>query len=563
MSDLMNPIKFSDMMERVLEEYKTYNTVYSVNKLHTSNKDERIELFSHKLENPLGAAAGPNTQLAHNILACYAAGMRFMELKTVQILWGEQLGIPKPCIRAEDECYNVEWSTELPINVAADEYIKAYFGCKVLAKEFNMGDPDGFIFNMSVGYNLEGIQTPEVDGFIETLKDGTKSEMWEECRQYLLNNLDKFEHIDEEFINSIDSKFVNSITLSTMHGCPPEEIEQIATYLLREKHINTYIKLNPTLLGYDRVRKILDNMGYDYIKFGQEGFDNDLKFDDALALIKRLQKVAKEVDLNFGVKLTNTFQVDIEQNELPGENMYMSGKSLYPLTINVAYELSKAFDGKLPMSLSGGADKNNIKDIFECGIYPITVATVILKPQGLDNGAQLAKILEDVKYPKGAQVTDTEKLKSLVESVESDAKYKKSPAQKKKYAQKDYKGEKDDDHKCRVLCGSCVKVCPNRCNEIINLPEEKIIVHIDQICNECGNCQFFCVEPCRPFKDRFTVFENEEALKDSQNDGFTKKDDNYVYRYFGEEKEVSYDNLPQEVKVIIDSIREQKPYLLK
>ncbi|MDO4594294.1 MAG: selenate reductase [Tissierellia bacterium] len=562
MSDLMRPIKFGDMMERVLEEYSKYNTVYSIENIHKNEKEERLNIFGLKLESPVGAAAGPNTQLAHNIVACYFAGMRFMELKTVQIMEGEELGIPKPCIRAEDEAYNVEWSTELDILVAADEYIKAYFACKVFAKEFELGDPEGFVFNMSVGYDLKGIKSPKVDKFIETLKDGSKSSMWQECEDYLLNNLDKFDKIDEKFIKSINKDFVNSITLSTMHGCPPEEIEQIASYLIEEKHLNTYIKLNPTLLGYDRAREILDSMGYDYIKFGKEGFDNDLKFDDALALIKRLREKADKLNLAFGVKLTNTFQVDIKQNELPGENMYMSGKSLYPLTINVAYELSKAFDGDLPISFSGGADKNNIKEIFEAGIYPITVATVLLKPKGLDNGASLAKLVEECEYPQ-AQHTDTQKLKELCDKVLEDKKYQKSEAQKKKYAKKDYHGAKDDDHRCRVLCQSCVRVCPNRCNEVVDLGDEKIIVHMDQICNECGNCQFFCVEPCRPFKDRFTIFENEEAFNDSENDGYTKVDERYLFRFQNQTDTLKKEELPEEVKKIIEAIENTKAYLTK
>lgn len=558
MSDLMKAVKFSSMIERIFEEYNKYNTIYNVENIYHANTEKRLNILNAKLENPVGAAAGPNTQLAHNIVADYSAGLRFIELKTVQILEKEALNIPKPCIRAEDECYNVEWSTELDILEAADEYIKAYLAIKVIAKELELGDPDGFIFNMSVGYDLKGIKSHKVDKFIETLKDARISKVWEESKNYLLDNLDRFKNIDRDFIESIDPHFVNSITLSTMHGCPPEEIEKIASYLLEEKKIHTHIKLNPTLLGYDRVRDILDKMGYDYIKFGKEGFDKDLKFDQAVKLIERLMDKAKKLNLEFGVKLTNTFQVDIKQNELPGENMYMSGKSLYPLTISLAYELSKAFDGKLPISFSGGADKNNIKDIFECGIYPITVATAILRGKGLDNAKNLAEILEDCDYPKD-QITDTQKLKELKDKVLEDKNYKKSSAQKKKYAKKDYKGVKDDDHKCNVLCKTCVRVCPNRCNEVLKLKDEEIIIHMDKYCNECGNCQFLCIEPCRPYKDRITVFEDKKALMDSTNDGFAIENENIIARLNGE----ILDNLPLELEEIIDQIKQEKPYLLK
>ena len=54
-----------------------------------------------------------------------------------------------------------------------------------------------------------------------------------------------------EDIEAIRPDICNSVTLSTLHGCPPQEIERIATYLLTEKKLNTFIKCNPTLLGYE------------------------------------------------------------------------------------------------------------------------------------------------------------------------------------------------------------------------------------------------------------------------------------------------------------------------
>ena len=55
----------------------------------------------------------------------------------------------------------------------------------------------------------------------------------------------------------------DTITLSTMHGCPPDEIEAIVLYLLNERKIHTSVKCNPTLLGADRVRGIInDDLGF-------------------------------------------------------------------------------------------------------------------------------------------------------------------------------------------------------------------------------------------------------------------------------------------------------------
>ncbi|MDO5714309.1 MAG: selenate reductase [Tissierellia bacterium] len=562
MSDIMKPMPFRQMIERALQEYKDKGKIWNVSKIMKVDHDKKMNIFGETLENPLGIAAGPNTQLAHNILAAYAGGARFMELKTVQIMYGEELGIPKPCIRAEDEAYNVEWSSEFRADMARDEYIKAWFGCKVLAKELGFGDPNGFIFNMSVGYNLEGIKSPLVNEFIDTLMDASGTEQFKECKEILKDMVGEFEHVDEAFIDSITPNVCRSMTLSTMHGCPPEEIEAIGTYLLKEKNINTYIKCNPTLLGYDYVRDILDKMGYDYITFGHPQFDNDLNMEAAVPMIHRLMDLAKELDLSFGVKLTNTFQVSIKNNELPGQDMYMSGKALYPLSISVARMLSKEFDGKLPMSFSGGADKNNIAEIFNAGIWPITVATIVLKPTGLDNTYALADILAKEEYPTHRD-TNTEKLEALVEDVVTNKNYVKSAGARKKYDKhKHYDCVHSDTYTCRVLCQNCVRVCPNRTNEVLELKDTKIILHVDSICNECGNCQFFCVEPCIPYQDRITLFDGEEMLKDSKNEGFAVDGENFVFRWEGEVGTGDYDELPAPLKEVYDAIKVQHPYLI-
>lgn len=104
-----------------------------------------------------------------------------------------------------------------------------------------------------------------------------------------------------------------------MHGCPPAEIEAICSYMLTEKRLNTFVKLNPTLLGYENVRRILDNLGYDYITLKQESFDNDLQYPDAVKMLHRLVDLAKEKGLCFGVKLTNTLGSVNDQEQLPGK----------------------------------------------------------------------------------------------------------------------------------------------------------------------------------------------------------------------------------------------------
>lgn len=415
----MTSISFKDLMEWIIEENKKYGKIFGVNKFFKNGDDKVLSIFGENIETPFGPAAGPHTQLAQNIIAAYVSGCRFFELKTVQTLDGEDLPVSKPCIRAEDECYNVEWSTELTVPGAYDEYVKAWFALKLLSKELELGDPNGFIFNMSVGYDFEGVSSPKIDAFIMGLKDASKSSIWEQCKEYTLDNIEKFKNIDREYVVNISPNVSKSITLSTLHGCPSKEIERITAYLINEKGMNTFVKCNPTILGYEFARKTLDDMGYDYLNFDDHHFIEDLQYADATSMFKRLQELASGASLTFGVKLTNTLPVGIKNNELPGDEMFMSGKSLYPLSIALAYKLSKDFNGTLKMSYSGGADIFNIKDIFETGIWPITIATTLLKIGGYERCVQIAETLKELEY-KSKYVMDNEKLYELKESAISD-----------------------------------------------------------------------------------------------------------------------------------------------
>lgn len=394
MSDRMTPIPFSRLVNWILEEEKTKGTIFGIKHPYKAEEKYKREIFGRKMETPIGPAAGPHTQLAQNIVAAYYTGSRFFELKTVQIIDGEDLPVAKPCIIADDECYNCEWSTELYVPQAQEEYIKAWFLLSVMAKEFDLGAADGFQFNLSVGYDLEGIKSPKIDTFIESMKDAKDTETFQVCKQYLLDHMDLFKNVTKEDIENITPNICNSATLSTLHGCPPQEIERIAVYLMEEKGLHTFIKCNPTLLGYEFARKTMDEMGYDYVAFGDFHFLDDLQYTDAVPMLQRLMKLAENRNLEFGVKITNTFPVDVKQQELPSEEMYMSGKSLYPLSITLAAKLAKEFEGKLRISYSGGADFFNIKDIVEAGIWPVTVATTLLKPGGYQRMTQMAELLD-------------------------------------------------------------------------------------------------------------------------------------------------------------------------
>ena len=409
MSELMTPIPFRELMTWITTEYRRDGAVFGVHKPYKAGV-KKLPIFGEAIETPFGPAAGPNTQLAQNIIAGYFAGARFFELKTVQKMDGADLAacINRPCILAEDECYNCEWSTELYVQQAFEEYVKAWCALKIMAKVYGLGDPNGFVFNMSVGYDLAGIQGEKIDTFLNGMVDASKTPIFQEC----IAVLKEFFPGESDYIDTITPHVSGSVTVSTLHGCPPDEIERIASYLLEKKHLHTFVKCNPTILGYETARSILDSMGYDYIAFDDHHFKEDLQYSDAVPMFHRLQALADREGLEFGLKLSNTFPVDVKAGELPSEEMYMAGKSLFPLTTTMAAMMAKEFGGKLHLSYAGGADAFNIDKLFACGIWPITMATTELKPGGYQRFTQIGDKLDalDFKPFTGVDVVGIEAL---------------------------------------------------------------------------------------------------------------------------------------------------------
>lgn len=256
--------------------------------------EEALTIFGRDLETPIGPAAGPNSQLAQNIAASYYAGSRFFELKTVQIMDGDELAacVNKPCIKADDEAYNCEWSTELYVPQAQDEYIKAWFLLSFMAKEYGLGSMDGFQFNISVGYDLEGIKSEKVNTFIESMKNAADTETFKVCKQYLLDHVSEFKHVTAEDIEAIRPDICNSVTLSTLHGCPPQEIERIATYLLTEKKLNTFIKCNPHFLAMNLPEKHWTRWVM-IILHSPFHFEDDLQYVDAVPMAAATDQIIR------------------------------------------------------------------------------------------------------------------------------------------------------------------------------------------------------------------------------------------------------------------------------
>ena len=107
--------------------------------------------------------------MAQNIIAAWLMGARYIELKTIQTL--DELDVSKPCIDMQDEGYNCEWSQELKIKESFNEYLNAWIIIHILNHKFGFSDKINTIFNMSVGYNLEGILKDNVQWFFEKMNN--------------------------------------------------------------------------------------------------------------------------------------------------------------------------------------------------------------------------------------------------------------------------------------------------------------------------------------------------------------------------------------------------------
>jgi putative selenate reductase len=405
MSDVMRIQPFATQFRRLLAEYERKRSVFDTHEslFHVPRPDAPFagEFFGKYLAAPVGPSAGPHTQLSQNIVSAWLCGGRFIELKTVQVM--DELTIPRPCIDMTDEGYNVEWSQELKLEQSAHEYVAAWALLHVLPRvlgwdaEGPCARPDlpGAIFDMSVGYNLEGIRHPRMTRFMDTLADA--SEPIAAIQETLARDFPRFADI------RIPTAIANSVTLSTMHGCPPDEIERIARYLLEERGLHTVVKLNPTLLGKEAVLDILHrHLGFTDIVIPDAIFDHDLKYGQALELIGSLRATAARLGLTFGVKLSNTLAMHNHAGRLPGPEMYMSGRALYPVTMALYEKLAGEFHGDLHVSYSAGADALNVAGILACGALPVTGCTDLLKPGGYARMTQWLETLEREMAARGA-----------------------------------------------------------------------------------------------------------------------------------------------------------------
>lgn len=522
----LTPFSLPVLLGRVAHEWSTRKRIFDLPTARifdvSSGPDLSTDVLGRPIATPVGPAAGPHSQLAENIVLAWLSGARFMELKTVQIL--DELEINRPCIDMQTVGYNIEWSQELKIAQSLEEYVKAWMMLDILAawdelKPFVGNDPGPCVFDLSVGYDLAGISSEPVAAFIDSMMDATTL-------------IDRFRpEIPPPFTNSQDfpyrPRLADTATLSTFHGCPPDEIEAITKHLMTRHGLDVIVKLNPPLLGFDRVGEILAQLGYTEVTIRQADFDNDLQFDRGIELIGELKDFAAANGRRFGIKLSNTLVVQNHKKWMPDETMYLSGPPLHVITTTLLGELHKALPGLLrvdgqedapiQVSFSAGIAKENLAAAAALGMAPITVCSDLLKPGGYGRLKPMLSAFQDaIAAAGGNSLADWKGIRrsQAIESGQTGAVAAyianlHNPAINSYYTAADNaKLPREVDHVLEmwgcVACNFCVTVCPNDAFFRLPTPEgsgmdgrQQYLVFAE-LCNECGNCLTFCPETGDP-----------------------------------------------------------------
>ncbi len=391
-SDKFWPCDIETLLKWVLEEEK-HGQIFGIQKdlffIPQETDPLRMRRYGRLLETPLGVAAGPHTQLSQNLISAWLTGARYLELKTVQVL--DDIEVTKPCIDMTDEGYNCEWSQELKLEQSFDEYLNAWIVLHILKDRFGWGSTAerGFIFNMSVGYNMEGILSPTVQRFLDRMQalpgrkgredrtagrvlstghgpgySGLRIRQRHHFHHAWLSARTKWKRSGATFWRSADFTPPSSST-------PPCWGRKVFAICCTISWASTY-----------RCRT--------------SAFEHDLKYPDGVALIRSLSESAQKTGVTFNIKLTNTLETSNPGQNLPKKErtVYMSGRALHAISVNLAARLQDEFAGALDISFSAGTDCFNFTDLLACELRPVTVCSDILKPGGY---GRLSQYLDDAR----------------------------------------------------------------------------------------------------------------------------------------------------------------------
>lgn len=401
------PLPLGLHLRRIVHELRRQNQIYDLPASKfwrpKAGRDLSVRFHGMPAGTAFGPAAGPQDQLIQNILLSWLGGSRIVELKTVQIM--DDLKISRPCIYAGNVGFNVEWSQELKVDQSLTEYVASSMLIDILTHsgliDFGSHAPGSTdtIFDLSVGYDLKGISSPKVRSFIDSCLNA----------EAVIDRLR--EEIPSEFAQYRDIPFkkeiTKSITLSTFHGCPKDEIEKIGAYLLSEVGVHTVIKLNPTQLDRKMMEDLFNGqMGYSHLTINPKAWETSLSLDEAVGIVERLEPLAKSKGLNVGVKFSNTLEVLNTEKHLPDEVMYMSGPPLHVIAMTLVEEWRKRVGDRFPITFAAGIDRENFPDAMALGLTPITACTDLLKTRGYARQTTYLMHLEEKMEKLGAANID-------------------------------------------------------------------------------------------------------------------------------------------------------------
>ncbi len=545
----LSPYPLPLLLGRVVREWETRRRIFDLPASRffrpEPDVDLSLELAGCRPATPLGPAAGPHTQLAQNLVLGWLAGARSFELKTVQVL--DELEIPRPCIDMETVGYNVEWSQELSLERSLHEYVKAALLLAILARweplHEVLGDPGDHLLELSVGYDLAGIRSAALTRFIATLRD--PGPVLEPLRAQVPEPFAALRDVP------LPAPLIRGATLSTFHGCPPDEIAAIVRHLMEAHDLDVTVKLNPTLLGEEAIRGSLhEQLGYGEIELVPAVFAEDLVFARAADLIEELDDFARARGRTFGIKLTNTLVVANHRGRLPGERMYLSGPPLHVLAVALLDRLQVRLggrlrlggeDGSVPVAFSAGVQKENLARTVALGLAPVTVCSDLLKPGGYGRLAPMLRELQRQLREAGCadlaawreRARAAARAAGQRDAVAAYAARLRSVAGGRLYAREaQHAPARRLPVRLQLFdccsCHLCVTVCPN--DAMLRLPRPPALaerldrrwqyVCLAELCNACGNCETFCPEEGAPFLAKPRLFVRRERFAAAEGQAF-------------------------------------------
>jgi len=556
----LTPIPFDRLLQRIFYEFKKTGSIFdlpSTKFYYSANEfDLSVDFLGRNAANPAGPAAGPHTQLTQNIVLSWLAGSRILELKTVQIK--DRLELTRPCIDMATVGYNTEWSQELLLDKSLREYVKASMIIEILKHWVFLSDeskgcqPWQFdtILDLSVGYDLAGIRSPEIRGWLHSMRNA--SSLIEEYRRQIPDEFSAFRDFD------FDPKIGSSITLSTFHGTKAVEIESICQFLVTEMDFDVVIKMNPPMLGKERLEHLLhDRLGFSQIEVNENAYKVNIAYADAVDVVKRLRKTAAETGKTVGVKFGNTLEVINKGSFLKDKVQYLSGQPLHILHLELVNQWRGSFGPNFPVSFSAGVDASNFADCVSIGLVPVTSCTDLLRPQGYGRLPQYLRNLEarmkalDVKtIPEfiirsnvGAEAGESGDLGKAIMSNTAALLEKSIENQRYHFENNKKAPRKVGTHLALwdcLNCSKCIPVCPNDANfyfdtepadlKYFNLEineagwtktvggdfkveKKSQIGNFADACNECGNCDVFCPEDGGPYIEKPRFFGSLESFR--------------------------------------------------